>query len=301
MSDAAGWTAAKYYTTIQMADVNGDGKADVCGRDAAGLLCELSDGKAFSTKVSSTSFSDAAGWDVARYYGTVQLADVNSDGKADACGRAAAGFLCLLSKGTSFGKEISTDEFSDAKGWDAPEYYTTLETGDLDGDGKADVCGRGGAGVLCRLSSGTGFSAAVTGPPLSDTAGWSAAKYYETFALVGRRAEKPAHAHDAGAPHPGGTGDAGATRDAGAIIDAGLPRDAARGAPDGASTSWGDASGDGGEPDQTGGCSLASARTQEANDVAAWLLIGTVGLTARRRRPRGASPDCCAGRTPRRG
>ena len=39
MSDAAGWSA--YAGSIQLVDVNGDGRADLCGRGPDGLVCSL--------------------------------------------------------------------------------------------------------------------------------------------------------------------------------------------------------------------------------------------------------------------
>ncbi len=36
-SDAAGWSSPSYYATMQAADVNGDGKAELLGRSSAGI------------------------------------------------------------------------------------------------------------------------------------------------------------------------------------------------------------------------------------------------------------------------
>jgi hypothetical protein len=40
-SDANGWNQAAYYGSIRFADVNGDGKPDICGRGAAGIYCAV--------------------------------------------------------------------------------------------------------------------------------------------------------------------------------------------------------------------------------------------------------------------
>ena len=36
-----GWAQSKYYETIQYPDLDGDGKADVCGRFLDGIHCTL--------------------------------------------------------------------------------------------------------------------------------------------------------------------------------------------------------------------------------------------------------------------
>lgn len=41
-SDARSWGAAEYYWgTIRLADIDGDGGADVCGRDSGGMVCGI--------------------------------------------------------------------------------------------------------------------------------------------------------------------------------------------------------------------------------------------------------------------
>ncbi|HEU4409048.1 MAG TPA: M57 family metalloprotease [Polyangiaceae bacterium] len=84
--------------------------------------------------------------------------DLNGDGFADVCGRGVDGVNCALSWGVSFDPVgLWSPTFSDAGGWSVgPQYYATIEFIDLNGDGRADVCGRGIAGVQCALSSGTG-------------------------------------------------------------------------------------------------------------------------------------------------
>ena len=187
--DALGWAASPAaYATVQFPDVNGDGKADVCGRATGGILCALSSGTSFGVTTEwIADYSDGRGWAVGpAYYATIQFPDVNGDGKADVCGRGIAGVLCSISSGSAFGAIAAwtLDAFSDAAGWNAgPAYYATIQFPDVNGDGKADVCGRGVNGVACALSSGTGFGGAtVWSSELSDAQGWSADRaYYGTI------------------------------------------------------------------------------------------------------------------------
>src|SRR5262245_56350007 len=142
-------------------DLNNDGRADVCGRGAGGIDCARSTSSAFGTvTVWQSHFSDDAGWNaIPAYYSTIRFPDLNGDGRADVCGRGAGGVDCALGTGTGFGTlSVWESHFSDDGGWNAiPAYYSTIRFPDLNGDGRADVCGRGVDGIVCALGTGTGF------------------------------------------------------------------------------------------------------------------------------------------------
>jgi hypothetical protein len=76
--------------------VNGDGLADACGRNASGLTCALSDAVAFQQgmPLQPGAFTNAQGWLPDAYGSSLLIADVNHDGRADACGRNGAGLVC---------------------------------------------------------------------------------------------------------------------------------------------------------------------------------------------------------------
>jgi hypothetical protein len=184
-SDANGWSAPDKYKTIQFADVNGDGKADICGRAATGFECWLSNGTGFPSKTNAPyHYPDSQGWGASpAYYETIKLADVNGDGKADLCARANHGIECVLSNGSGFYTYFTGPIWSDANGWSAPDKYKTIQFADVNGDSKADSCGRGSAGVECWLSNGTGFPTPLSGPSWSDMNGWTLPQYYSTIKL----------------------------------------------------------------------------------------------------------------------
>jgi hypothetical protein len=138
---------------IRFGDLDGDGKADVCQPSALGLVCALSSGKAFGQERVWAPLSGGDGWlssDTTRW---LALADVNGDGRADACGRGASGVVvCALSTGKSFApvEPWTTGDELKAASW--------LGVGDLNGDQRADVCGFVEGRILCALSTGRGFT-----------------------------------------------------------------------------------------------------------------------------------------------
>lgn len=163
-ADAGGWGSDPYGTTMQLADIDSDGRADVCARGASGIFCSTSNGSAFvDTSLRTSSFSDADAWNTdPSYYRSIRLADVNGDGQTDVCGRGSQGISCALGDGAgNFGSStLWIADFSDAWGWRNDTTGPTIQLGDLDADGRADVCGRAWFGMYCALSNGTGFERA---------------------------------------------------------------------------------------------------------------------------------------------
>src|SRR5581483_811605 len=159
-SDANGWGDPK-YSIVVLADVNGDGRADICGRGSGELACYLAnaDGSGFSPSAryagGLTAFSDDNGRKNSTYRSTIRFADINGDGKADVCCRGAGELVCYLASadGTGFPPSAryagGLTAFSDANGWNDDKYGATLQFADIDGDGKADVCGRGAGEFAC--------------------------------------------------------------------------------------------------------------------------------------------------------
>ncbi|MBO4350798.1 MAG: peptidoglycan DD-metalloendopeptidase family protein [Proteobacteria bacterium] len=157
MGDSAGWDKVQYYATIRVADINGDGKSDVCGRGISGWRCWPSNGDSFGAQINGPAWSNSNGWDNVKYYATIRTPDINGDRKADLCARDNAGIACHLSNGDSWSDVIRGPNWSDKSGWGDPEHYTTIQFGDINGDGKDDLCARANAGVICHLSTGDGF------------------------------------------------------------------------------------------------------------------------------------------------
>ena len=184
LSDASGWSKPQYYSTLRLADFDGDGKDDLCARGAAGFRCYPSDGSSFGDAVQTTLFTDAGGYDAPDKYGTVRMGDVNGDGKTDVCARGASGVTCHLSDGKGFPKQVAGPAWSDASGWTHVQYWSTIRLVDVDGDGKDDLCARNSKDVRCHLSAGDAFGDAVVAPVMADASGWNDSSNYSTLRLA---------------------------------------------------------------------------------------------------------------------
>jgi hypothetical protein len=188
LSNDAGFSDEQHYGTLRYGDIDGDGRADVCARGADGVRCWPGGYGGFGEPIEGPALSDDSGWDGIDHWSTLRLADVTGDGRDDLCARAAAGFRCYPSQGDGFAEAVTMDNLSDELGWTQPHYYGTIRTGDIDGDGREDVCARGSAGIYCWRSTGHGGDAAFeplgATPAWSNDAGWSDVSTWSTIRLV---------------------------------------------------------------------------------------------------------------------
>lgn len=183
LSDANGWGQPQYYSTIRFGDVDGDGTAELCARAPDAVFCWKFTGESW-TQFRGPTLSDDSGWGVVEHYSTIRLADVTGDGKQDICARAGAGLRCWVSTGDAFEQVIEGPEWSNANGFNAPRYYGTLRTGDINGDGFDDICIRDPEGMVCAHANGNGFDAPFRGPGFSDAGGWGNLTYYTSIRLA---------------------------------------------------------------------------------------------------------------------
>lgn len=86
----------------------------------------------------------------------------------------------------------SIDPQSNTPPWKEPEYYSTIHFADINGDGAADVCGRGPAGFYCGLAPADQLhttwsfvgAQSVAAPDFSDQNGWNAEWHYKCLWLI---------------------------------------------------------------------------------------------------------------------
>ena len=154
---AGGWSSQNQYPR-HVADVNGDGFNDIVGFGQAGVLVSFGSANGSFSVASQVlaNFGQASGWSSDNQFHR-ELADVNGDGRADIVGFGVAGTLVALARADgSFGDPITgVTNFGTSQGWATQEGYARV-TGDVNGDGKADIIGFGTAGTLVSLGNGDG-------------------------------------------------------------------------------------------------------------------------------------------------
>ncbi|WP_327289692.1 FG-GAP repeat domain-containing protein [Streptomyces sp. NBC_01198] len=159
-----GWNT--YDTITGAGDLTGDGKADLLGRDASGVLW-LYKGTDSTTAPFAARTGIGAGWNT--YTTLTATGDLTGDGKADLVGVDASGGLWLY-KGTGDATAPYAARTKVGTGWST--YTVLLGPGDLTGDGKADLVGRDASGGLW-LYKGTGNAAAPYAARTKVGGGWN--------------------------------------------------------------------------------------------------------------------------------
>jgi hypothetical protein len=153
MSDASGWDRPEIYTTLRMADVDGDLRADVCARESDRVRCWLLGDRAFDRELLGPTLSDADGWTSAAYFRSIRLADVDGDGRADFCARASDGVHCFASTGEGFDRVWITPAWNDASGLGTNAQFATIR---LAGGRSATIATSTGLTGGCSVGHGRG-------------------------------------------------------------------------------------------------------------------------------------------------
>ncbi|MCU0309139.1 MAG: VCBS repeat-containing protein [Thermoleophilia bacterium] len=177
LQDALGWGKPRSYETIQTADVTGDGRAEMLARGAEGVEVHTWDPTAqvFTRLDRGTDlpFSDAAGWDDPQYFETIQAADVDGDRRAELMARTAGGLQTYrFAPATGSWARVGGALTDLGPGWGRPSSYRTIQTADIDGDGDAELIGRGPAGLLTFDWTAQGWTRLGDPIPLLDSDGW---------------------------------------------------------------------------------------------------------------------------------
>jgi hypothetical protein len=194
-SDSAGWAAAEYYTTIQTADVDGDGRAELLGRGPAGLAVYRYDPDAADDEphwirldIPTTPLLDDKLWTQPRYYSTMQCADIDGDGRDELLVRGPDGLHAWRLESTTSGFQwtaLATNTgLSDTAGWDHPEYYETLQCARLLGGTRSLVMARGYGGLVTWAYDAATDAWAGAAPTLTDVSNpndWNVATQYTTL------------------------------------------------------------------------------------------------------------------------
>jgi hypothetical protein len=149
-SDAGGWAQPQYYSTIHCADVDGDGKAEVLARGVDGVqVWDLDQGDLWAGWPSPADLTDAENWNHPPYYSTIRYADIDGDGRAELLVRGTAGIRAYKFDPVTrtWSRLPDGPPLSDASGWGNPQFYSTIQCADVDGDGRAELIARGAGGI----------------------------------------------------------------------------------------------------------------------------------------------------------
>jgi hypothetical protein len=182
--DAGGWTEPSKFSTIQLADFNGDGRDELIGRNDQGLEIYWFDtglGQ-WRPQVDAkghpqvlTDFrsplpneTPATDWTKEEYYTTIQTAHINGNPNAQVLARFADGMRVYYFSpgpggsinGGSWSLISQGGPFSDAGGWNDPSRYSTIRTGDIDvsDPGRTELIGRAQSGLVGYKWNGSGWS-----------------------------------------------------------------------------------------------------------------------------------------------
>ncbi|MBV8734888.1 MAG: VCBS repeat-containing protein, partial [Solirubrobacterales bacterium] len=138
-----GWNRPIYYRTIQTADLNGDGHTELLARAGDGLHVYRWDSSTHTFVDISKAprlFSRSAD-DTLSVTDTIQTADLFGDGHAEVLGRTRQGIeYARWNSNTGLFQDVTqTGIAPDAHGGANPSLYLSIQTGDVAGDGKADL------------------------------------------------------------------------------------------------------------------------------------------------------------------
>ena len=154
--NAGGWRVDKHPRFL--ADLTGDGRADIVGFGDAGVWVSLNNGNGTFQRpqlvVNDFGYT-AGGWRVDKH--PRFLADLTGDGRADIVGFGDAGVWVSLNNGNGTFRppQLVLNGFGyTGGGWRSSKHPRFLA--DLTGDGRADIVGFGDAGVWVSLNNGNG-------------------------------------------------------------------------------------------------------------------------------------------------
>ncbi|MFC5835505.1 S8 family serine peptidase [Nonomuraea insulae] len=154
--EAGGWRIERHPRYL--ADLTGDGRADIVGFGDGGVWVSLNNGNGTfqAPQLAVANFGyEAGGWRVERH--PRFLADLSGDGRADIVGFGDGGVWVSLNNGngTFQAPQLAVGNFGyEAGGWRVERHPRFVA--DLTGDSQADLLGFGDAGAYVSMNNGKG-------------------------------------------------------------------------------------------------------------------------------------------------
>ncbi|MFD3337331.1 N-acetylmuramoyl-L-alanine amidase [Streptomyces sp. NPDC058700] len=160
-----GWGG--YNAITPMTALRADGTGDAVARDGSGVLW-YHQGSGNPSAPFKTRLRTGGGWGI--YDRIIAVRDVTNDGRPDLIAREKSGVLWLY-KGTGVPATPFATRSRVGGGWQT--YNAIISTGDLSGDGKADLIARDASGVLWSYT-GTGSVTTPFAARVRVGGGWGA-------------------------------------------------------------------------------------------------------------------------------
>lgn len=182
LSDANGWGAdPKYYSTIQVVQI--EENFWLLGRSASGLNVYQynSASGSWSAKASLPDLSDQAGWGEEQYYSTIQA--VVFEGNIWLFARNADGLKTYQydTEKDTWTSKAPVPSLTDLNGWDAVEYYSTIQAVPLSNSIGLLARGPNGLQYSEYIVSQDTWNSKSTITTLSDANNWNRPEYYTTI------------------------------------------------------------------------------------------------------------------------
>ncbi len=156
-TQAGGWVSQDAFPRLA-GDVDGDGQADIVGFGSRVTFSALSDGEGGFQPIQPAvaNFAKAQGWTSNDTLPRL-LGDVDGDGIQDVFGFGASRTFTALGQGDgTFGTfKAAVRNFTPTQGWNSDDEFPRV-IGDVNGDGRDDIIGFGGARTFTALASASG-------------------------------------------------------------------------------------------------------------------------------------------------
>ena len=191
LTDIAGWDDRSHFRNILYGDILGGGTDEMVARGVGGIEVYrfLPATRQWSQIAVPPILPDREGWDSPLYFNTMDLGDIDGNGKDELVIRGKQGVVVFrFDPGSSplsgQWRQITTSGPFPDSGWREPKYYTTIGLTPVGRAGEKrtmQLAARGQKGYGLWRWTGDGWSPLKGITALSDEAGFDEERYYSTI------------------------------------------------------------------------------------------------------------------------